>query len=210
MAGSSPSLVLGRDASAETEPGRDEPGKADGSIVLGVRRRADELRRHWQAMRDDLVGRNVAAAFAMAMAAYMVDPMAVLPWALVYGLAEALMMVTLRRASERGDRRSYLAQLGANFIDCAAYDVPGILLWLEPTLHEKICGFIYLFGGVISVSAVRASHLPFGLASYLAHLCVLSLLPVLYLVETGALEATVLLGASVLATMGYFLVGLVN
>lgn len=65
---------MGWDASAETESGRGQRGKADGSIVLGVRRRADELRRHWQAMRDDLVGRNVAAAFAMAMAAYMVDP----------------------------------------------------------------------------------------------------------------------------------------
>ncbi|MEL6345310.1 MAG: ATP-binding protein [Myxococcota bacterium] len=173
-------------------------------------RRQRELENDWAAMKGDVVGRDVAAAFAMAMVAYMVSPYDVLPWAIAYGIIEALVMWTLWRVVQTARPAEYTAHLLMTGVLCMVYAAPGVLLWMEPNTYEKICGFIYIFGGVIFISTVRISHLPFGLAGFFAHLSVQVALPVSYYLDTNDLEATLLLGASILATMGYFLTILLN
>ncbi|MEM0934745.1 MAG: ATP-binding protein [Pseudomonadota bacterium] len=151
----------------------------------------------------DCLPRNAAAAFAMAVAAYLIESWFVLVWLVPYLLTELALWRLLDRTRSGGQISTPLLSV-LSFLNSATYLVPGALLWMEPEVHEKASAMIYIAGGMVNVSTIRAPYLRAAFGNALAFVFACLFLPIWLFVETGDYTWSAMLACGVVGLLGYF------
>ncbi|MCB2115550.1 MAG: response regulator [Rhodobacteraceae bacterium] len=170
----------------------------------------DEIIRQRERLKRDLVSRLVGVAMTCVVFAVFL-PFWFLFFVFLLIVGSEVMthryMTAIETDPTPGRR---VAVLASAVIGMSLYSLPALFVWLNDDPLIKFLAVLSLIGALLSISVVRSTHLPFGIASGIPPTLALLWLPLQYVFDPGFNLSAVLALVGVIVLLSYFVSALIQ
>ncbi|MEM9044721.1 MAG: ATP-binding protein [Pseudomonadota bacterium] len=163
----------------------------------------DEVTREAQALDSDFVSRLCSVTLGAILNAFFLEWYIVASCFALLIATELLLKLEFQWLKNHRTWRLYWSINLTTFLGGLAFALPAAFMWFDGAIAAKLIALANLFGGLVHVAIVRASHLPMSVATILPMVLTMLALPIEPVVRG---EDTILIVSStitVLVTLGY-------